>query len=268
MRNFDIIMFLFDNNFMIEEVKLRTKDNITIAVDHYANGHDGVIVIAPGWCMTKNSNAFSQIAQAFTNDFDILSFDFRGHGKSGGTFTFTSKEILDMDVVVKYALAKNYKNIYLMGFSLGGAMVLIYSSMNKCISKVISVSPPTEFGKIENSMWKKEAWWETLKKFELDRFLSLRMNLILQEKIKPIDIIENISAPTLFIAGKKDPTVYSWHTELLYEKAICPKKFKLFENGFHAEDLFLYYKDEFKNICCDWLNRNFATEKNTVLVEQ
>ena len=34
-----------------------------------------------------------------------------------------------------------------------------------------------------------------------------------EEKIKPVEIIKNLEAPTLFIAGKKDPTVCPWHTD-------------------------------------------------------
>ena len=219
---------------------LITKDKVNIAINHYNNGHEEVVIVAPGWCMTKDSNAFTKIAEFFAEYFDVISLDFRGHGESGGMFTFTAKEIMDIDAVVRYARKNNYKKIYLAGFSLGGAMVLIYASKSIFIDKVIAVSAPSDFDKIENEMWKKEAWGETFKKFELERFMSVRPSPVIRNKIKPIDIVDKIKVPTLFVSGEKDPTVHCWHTKALYEKAKCKKKYKEYKDGIHAEDLFLH----------------------------
>ena len=54
------------------------------------------------------------------------------------------------------------------------------------------------------------------------------MSVVPGKKVKPIDIVSRITAPTLFIAGENDPTVYPWHTKTLYDKATCKKGFKLF----------------------------------------
>ena len=71
--------------------------------------------------------------------------------------------------------------------------------------------------------------------------------------MEPIDIIEKIKIPILFISGEKDPTVCAWHTEALFNKATCKKEYKCFKNGCHAEDLYLHFKDEFSKICINWL---------------
>lgn len=232
---------------------LTTKDKVNIEINYYQNGHNEVVIVAPGWCMTKDSNAFCRISEMFANHFDVLCMDFRGHGKSGGMFTFTAKELMDMDAVVRFARKNKYKKIYLAGFSLGAAMALIYGSKSIFIDKIIAVSAPSDFSKIENKMWKKEAWGETFKKFELDRFASVRPYPVPLEKIKPIDIVDRIKVPTLFIAGEKDPTVCPWHTKDLYKKAVCDKEYKEFKNGCHAEDLFLHFEDEFSKLCLKWL---------------
>lgn len=232
---------------------LKTKDKIDIAINYYSNGHDEIVIVAPGWCMTKDSNAFCEISEMFAKNFDVISFDFRGHGKSGGMFTFTAKELMDIDAVIRFVRKSKYKKIFLAGFSLGAAMSIIYASKSRYIDKVIAVSAPTEFDKIENQMWKKEAWGETFKKFELDRFASIRPYPIPLKKINPIDVVGKIKVPTLFIAGEKDPTVHPWHTKNLYEKATCPKVYKEYKDGCHAEDLFLHYEEDFSKLCTDWL---------------
>ena len=237
----------------MEKINLKTQDNVKIAVNYHIGGHDGVVIVAPGWCMTKDSDAFKRIADDFAKEFDVLSMDFRGHGKSGGFYTFTSKELFDLDVVVKFALSKNYQKIYLAGFSLGGGLCVIYASQNDCINKVIAVSAHSDFDKIENQMWKKEAWGETFRKFELTRFLSIRPSAIIRKKIKPIDVVDKIKCPVLFVAGEKDPTVHPWHTKALYDKALCQKEYKEYENGCHAEDLFLHFEKDFSDLTHNFL---------------
>ena len=238
----------------MEELKIITDDKAIIAANWYFSNRNEVVIIAPGWCMTKDSKAFRQISEMFYSEYDVICFDFRGHGKSNGFFTFTSKELKDLDAVVNFARKKQYSKIFLAGFSLGGGLVLIYAADHN-IDKVIAVSAHSDFNKIENHMWKKEAWGETLKKFELDRFLSIRPDIIPHKKIKPIDKIKGVSAPVLFIAGKKDPTVHYWHTEQLYNQAVCTKEYKLYENGYHAEDLYLHYKEDFAERCIEWLKK-------------
>lgn len=236
----------------IKELFLQTQDGVKIAINHHNTGHDEVLIIAHGWFMTKDSAYFRDMANVFSKNMDVISMDFRGHGKSSGFYTFTSKEPQDMKAVVEYA-KKHYSKIYLMGFSLGGALVLIHSAVEKDVDKVIAVSAPHSFIKIENQMWRKEAWSHSLRKFEFIRWVTVRPSLIIGKKIRPIDIVDKIKTPTLFIAGRKDVTVHAWHTKSLYRKAKCPKHFELFEDCCHAEDLFFQERIRFVNVCSNWL---------------
>lgn len=236
----------------MKEIKITTKDNVKIAINHYKKDFEAVVIIAPGWFMTKDSKSFKEMSEIFSSYCDVISMDFRGHGHSGGVYTFTSKEVNDLSAVIDYA-KKTYKTIYIMGFSLGAAVALIIGAENSCISKIIAVSAPSCFEKIENKVWKKEAWIPTLQKCELKRWFSIRPSLIPEKKTKPIDVVEKIKCPTLFLAGEKDPTVENWHTKALFTKAVCDKKFELFENCCHAEDLFIQDRKKFINICCEWL---------------
>jgi len=243
----------------IENLYLKTQDGVNIAINHHETGHDAVVIIAHGWFMTKDSSYFTDMAKVFSENFDVISFDFRGHGKSSGSYTFTSKEPMDMKAVVNYA-KEHYKKIYLMGFSLGGALVLIHSAIEKDVDKVIAVSAPHSFIKIENQMWRKEAWWHSLRKFEFIRWTTVRPSLIIGKKIRPIDVVAKIDVPTLFIAGNCDATVHAWHTMSLFRVAKCQKKFELFKGCCHAEDLFFQQRKRFIKVCTDWLTEERPVE--------
>lgn len=238
----------------MKKLFLETQDGVKIAINHHETGHDEVLIIAHGWFMTKDSSYFTDMANVFSKRFDVISMDFRGHGESSGFYTFTSKEPMDLKAVVNYA-KERYSKIYLLGFSLGGALVIIHSALEKDVDKVIAVSAPHSFIKIENQMWRKEAWSHSLRKFELKRSLTIRPSLIIGKKIRPIDIVDKIDVPTLFIAGEKDVTVHAWHTKSLYKKAKCKKYFELFKDCCHAEDLFYQERNKFINLCTFWLNR-------------
>lgn len=235
----------------MQEIFLKTPDNIKIAINHHKNSHDEVLIMAHGWFMTKDSKPFAKMAEIFCEDFDVISLDFRGHGRSKGFYTFSARERIDLKTVINYA-KKQYKKIYLMGFSLGGALVIVQGAV-KNVDKIIAVSPPSDFNKIENQMWKKEAWVPTLKKFEPKRWFSIRPSLIIRPKVKPIDMVDKIVASTLFIAGELDPTVHPWHTKALFDKAKCKKQFELFKGCLHSEDLFLQEEEKFVTLCKEWL---------------
>ena len=87
----------------MKNVHLRTKDGIKIELSYYNKGFDSVVIIAPGWCMTKDSKSFVEISNSFSDDFDVISFDFRGHGKSSGFYTLGAKEEAEIDEVIKFA---------------------------------------------------------------------------------------------------------------------------------------------------------------------
>lgn len=239
----------------MQEVFLKTLDNIKIAINHYSKFRNSVIIIAPGWFMTKDSKIFKKISEDLFKTFDIITMDFRGSGKSKGFYTFTAKEEQDLNCVINYA-KKHYEKVFVLGFSLGGALSIISGAKNKNINGIIAVSAPTEFYKIENKMYSPNAWIPTLfQKFEPLRWMTIRAGNPFLPKEKPINLVGEITVPTLFIAGEKDPTVCPWHTQKLFENAKCKKDFILFEKARHAEDLYTDYPEKFITYCTEWLEQ-------------
>ncbi len=235
------------------ETKLTSTDGTKIAINLFVTGHKEVLIIAPGWFMCKDSNSFDDMARDFSNDFDVIAMDFRGHCKSSGRFTFTSKESDDLNTVIKYA-RKKYNRVYVAGFSLGSATAMITEYKYRNADKLILVSPPTDFDKIENEMWKKEAFIPTFKKFQLRTWATIMPGEFWLYKTRPIDIISSISpTPILIIAGEKDPTIRPWHARKLYEVAHQPKQIILLKDSIHAEDIYLQDKKRFIKMCSDWL---------------
>ncbi len=237
---------------------VHTKDNHRISVLHYKQGHRKVIVLAHGFFNNKDVHLFKGISKNLSLHYDVVAFDFRGHGKSSGLFSWTSKESADIQAVLAFVKKYQYESIGLMGFSLGAAISLIEASHNQDIKTIVSVSAPYDFWQIDYRFWEK------------GMIEDLKLNLgykgkgkgvlpgnPLDSKVSPVSIVKLIAPrPVLFIHGSEDWLINVRHSKELYKKAKEPKKLEIIQEGGHAEKLFDDRPEEFMNIVLDWFKNN------------
>ena len=72
----------------------------------------------------------------------MITFDFRGHGRSGGLSTLGDREIKDVDIVLRYARELGYQRVATVGFSMGASIVLRHAGLIGGAGAVVSVSGP------------------------------------------------------------------------------------------------------------------------------
>ena len=218
---------------------LTTSDYHKIHYDCYSGGHDKVIIIAHGFFNSKQAVLFMQLAKDLSNEFDVIVFDFRGHGLSHGLFYWTSKEYLDLLAVVEFA-RKHYSKIGVMGFSLGAATSIIAASKTAHIDSVVAISAPAEFGKIEYRFWnvdiKNELFYNLFGKGRQGK--GVRPGPFWFNKEKPVDLVKKLQTPVFYIHGNKDWVVDHWHSEKLFSHTGGFKRLNIIKNGPHAEYLF------------------------------
>lgn len=242
----------------IQDVFVHTQDNHRISLLHYKKGHRKVIILAHGFFNNKDVYLFREMFKKLGNYYDVIAFDFRGHGKSSGFFSWTTKERADLQVILTYIKDHEYESIGLMGFSLGAAVSLIEAAHNKDIKTVVSVSSPYDFWKIDYRFWEK------------GMMEDLKLNLgykgkgkgvlpgnPLGPKIIPLNIVHQISPrPVLFIHGSEDWLINVRHGKKLYAQAKEPKKLEIIQGGGHAEKLFDDKPEEFMTIVLKWFKDN------------
>lgn len=66
----------------IREFTLLTEDNVTISVSHFSYGQPNVCLLAHGFMGNKHRPYIEKLSKRLSKCWDIITFDFRGHGDS------------------------------------------------------------------------------------------------------------------------------------------------------------------------------------------
>ncbi len=232
---------------------LLTTDRNRIEYDQLKAGHKKVIIIAHGFFNSKQAVILKRLGESLNDKYDVILFDFRGHGQSKGLFSWTAKEYMDLLSVVEFA-GKSYEKIGLIGLSLGAATGIIASSKTSLINSMVAISAPTEIGKIEYRFWmlniKNDIFYNLFGEGRHGK--GVRPGPFWFKKEKPIEIVKKTAIPIFYIHGDSDWVIRYRHSEELYKNTTSLKRLSLIKNGPHAEYLFLEHKDEMLRLIREW----------------
>lgn len=239
-----------------------TEDHHKIAVRHLKRGDDVAIILAHGFFNNKDTYLFKSIAEMLHKKYDVFAFDFRGHGRSTGLFSWTAYEPQDLRAVVSLVKEHGYKKIGIIGFSLGAATTLIEMSQNPVpeIKSIVAVSSPSDFWKIDFRFWEPEM----LNDLKLNLGPKGKGKGVLPgnpflPKVKPVDAVMQISdTPILFIHGSNDWLIKPKHSENLFNAAKAKAELKIMKGAGHAEKIFDVYPCEFETICLGWFQKTVS----------
>jgi len=103
---------------------LVTDDGVPIDALHMPGDGELAIVLAHGFTLSWQRTSTWRIATRLNRVGGVVTFDFRGHGRSGGLSTMGDREIKDLDVAVAYAQELGYRRVAAVGFSVGASIVV------------------------------------------------------------------------------------------------------------------------------------------------
>src|ERR1700757_2432056 len=130
---------------VVAATTLVTEDGVPIDAIHLPGRGDLAIVVAHGFTLSWQRPNVWRIANRFNRLAGVFSFDFRGHGRSGGLSTLGDREINDLDVVVRWARELGYQRVAAVGFSMGASIVLRYAGLVGGLDAAVSVSGPAHW---------------------------------------------------------------------------------------------------------------------------
>ncbi|WTI75661.1 alpha/beta fold hydrolase [Streptomyces sp. NBC_00727] len=90
---------------------------------------DTVIVVAHGFTGSVDRPAVRRAVRTFSRYAAVVTFSFRGHGRSGGLSTVGDREVLDLAAAVAWARSLGHRRVVTVGFSMGGSVVLRHGAL-------------------------------------------------------------------------------------------------------------------------------------------
>jgi len=227
---------------MLKKINIPFQDDLKIIGDLHINKESRtLIILCHGYKDTKNEHAIRRIAELLENNFNVYRFNFTDREKP-----FLPVEKENILAIVNY-FSDKYKEIVLLGSSLGGLSVLLSIDNSLKINKLIFINPFVYF-------FKKVAW--RFRKMLILMLISYPFVKIIRDNLdfyfkslKP----SSITIPALLIVASNDAKVSSIHGKTLYSQlGSKQKRLILDENIDHGLNKEIYIK-QVVNYIIDWL---------------
>jgi len=194
---------------VVQATTLVTEDGVPIDAIHLPGPRDLAIIVAHGFTLSWQRPNVWRVANRFNHMAGVITFDFRGHGRSGGLSTLGDREIHDLDVAVAWARELGYQRIAAVGFSMGASVVLRHAGLIGGLDAVVSVSGPGRwyYRGTERMRWVHRAVERRAGRYVTRRWLNTRINpegwkLI---PVPPAEAAAKIApVPLLIVHGDQD----------------------------------------------------------------
>jgi pimeloyl-ACP methyl ester carboxylesterase len=225
---------------VVKALTLVTDDGVPIDTVHLPGDQRTAFVVAHGFTLSWQHGAVWKVASRLREAGGVVSFDFRGHGRSGGLSTLGDREIKDLDVAVRYARELGYQRIAAVGFSMGASVVLRYAGLIGGLDAAVSVSGPGHWYYRGTVPMRRVHWAveRRLGRAVTKAWLKTRISPAGWDPVPmpPDEAAALISPiPLLIVHGDKDLYFPVHHGQRLYDAANEPKELWI-EPGFgHAE---------------------------------
>ena len=103
---------------------------------------DTAVIICHGAGRSKNTLPVVQTASIIATQYDVFTFDFRGHMESGGVFRADGDTELDLKAIVERLKADGYQKLAVIGWSIGAWTALLSAARGRPIDAIVAAAPP------------------------------------------------------------------------------------------------------------------------------
>ena len=217
---------------------------------HGVQGRPTIIFVHGIGSIRTGDNAMALAARLVSHGYNVLLFDLRAHGSSGGDKVSGGvHEQQDVLGAVDFLLGQRLPvgNIGLLGFSMGAATALLAASQEPVIHAVVADSP---YANASDLMAR-----ETARKTVLPRWLAsifVPTAKLMADKLHGVDVgtlvpedaVKNLSYPILVIHGEGDTRIPFDHAVKVHRAAPLGSSIWLVPDVDHV-DTFSAYPDEY-----------------------
>lgn len=231
--------------------KVLTPDDVELDTLRLGRDPDRGVIVCHGFGGNKNIAGLVACAEALAGDYTVYTFDFRGHGYSGGRCTFTELELDDLGAVLELARSDGNQRMAVLGFSMGGIVALSYAALRGDLDSVLVVSVPAklEEARAPGARFLRFLLLTAPGRAWLDHRFGVRMAQALDLPESPASLVARVAPqPLTIIAGSDDFIFEAEQAEELHRLAGEGSRLKVFEGLGHAEqgcgpEMFRYVRE-------------------------
>jgi len=229
-------VYMFD----YENVSLRTQDGLILKGWFIPKAKSNKAVVVGHGLGANKSNFLGLVNLWHGLDYNVLIFDFRGHGESGGhTISFGYKEKYDMQAGFDYLTQERKfyaKDVIGYGVSFGGASLIQAVSNGTNFERIITDSSFASIDTMAKKTVERMGFVPTFLRESIKNlglaFVSLELGFDVNDA-SPLRIIDKIKVPWLIIHGKNDVLIPSQEALDLYHNVNTKKQLYLIDSGEH-----------------------------------
>ncbi|MDQ0684689.1 pimeloyl-ACP methyl ester carboxylesterase [Streptomyces sp. B4I13] len=200
-----------------------------------------VFVVAHGFTGDVDRPHVRRVASVLARYGAVVTFSFRGHGRSGGHSTVGDREVLDLAAAVDRARSLGHARVVTVGFSMGGSVVLRHAALHPgTVDAVVSVSAPARWYYRGTAPMRRLHWMVTRPEGRLVGRYGFRTRIHRREwdpvPLSPVQAVPRIApTPLLIVHGDRDGYFPLDHPRMLAEAAAGHGELWLEHGMGHAE---------------------------------
>ena len=199
-----------------EKVRFKTEDGLTLKGWFIpCEGKRATIIVCHGYPFDKGNILPSSLF--LHKEYNLFLFDFRAMGESEGKYTTVGyHEKKDLLAAIDYLKSRGIERIGALGFSLGGAVIIMAHSPD--IKAIVSDSSYATLDLMILSLFRHYRFLRYPFVFTI-KSLSRLVLKFHTSSVSPVDTIKEVETPILLIHGERDSQIPVKNAYLLHEAA-------------------------------------------------
>ncbi len=223
--------------------RLLTSDRVSLAGRCWGadESAEAGVVLVHGFAATCDQPAVVTVAEELSrHGLFVISYDARGHGRSGGHCTLGDHEQHDVAAAVEVA-RNGGRPVVLVGASMGAVAVLRYAAsagVDPDLAGVVSVSSPARWTMPLNgrAMIAAGLTRTRLGRLLARRHLRVRLASTWRRSEPPAELVSRVQVPVAVVHGQRDRFIPLRDAYRLFEAAAEPRSIEVVPAMGHAYD--------------------------------
>jgi pimeloyl-ACP methyl ester carboxylesterase len=223
----------------VERFLLRTEDGVTMIGPAR---RPKAVIVCHGGGRSKDTWANVATCELLAEQYDVFTFDWRGHQESGGFWTGDGASKYDLKAVVEHVRGLGYARIGVVGWSFGAWIAAIAGATFHNFDALVAAAPPPatlrEVEMARSALGVMTHWWAWPLRGLVSVMLNLRVHSYATDaSLEPL-IADLAPIPLLLVCNEYDTAIGApvARFQQLFDRAGAPKRLAVLPGRGHIYD--------------------------------